>query len=618
MGKTIEKQMEVLTQRLAELYFIKRDYTGLSGMLSDKISWIGTGEHEICFDKEGALHFFQEERKAYDGYFLIEDPWYHAIAIDDTHVVVMATLIAKTPPDSHHLASLPLRFSICWGKEKGLWKVVHVHNSIADKNLQENTYFNIEGAKSAYAQVNDKLIEAVNTDTLTGINNMHGFIEDTEELFHSYPDEAYAIVKFGIKNFRYINRTSGYKMGDEVLQTIAMNMKKTIHIGETCGRIEKDIFAMTLRFFTKDEMYYRLENKIWASSNDKRLCEKIHMEIHFTAGVYLPTDIRHEHVIDMLDKALIAQQSIPKNLVGSQIVYYEDHMMEAMIHKNKLLEAAMPAMHNEEFLLYIQPQFDIYTREVVSGEALCRWKREDGTFITPNEFIPIFEEYGTIIDFDFHMLELLCRQMKSWMEQGIVWKPISINQSRLHIGNRNYFEDFCAMVDRYGIPHEYIAFELTESAFVEQQDEMLKLASLLHKKGFLLAIDDFGTGYASLNFLSVVSADILKIDKCLLDGIENSKRSRSIIEKTIELAHEIDMTVICEGIEKECQLEYLKKIHCDIGQGFLIGRPMKAEDFSKEYLNKEDGTSRRGRAYEHIQKEESNQRRKDHRGSWKQ
>lgn len=340
---------------------------------------------------------------------------------------------------------------------------------------------------------------------------------------------------------------------------------------------------MTYRFFTKDEMSYR-ENKVRMKLIDKRISKKINMDICFVAGIYLPQDIRHEHVIDMLDKALIAQQSVPKNITGSRSVYYDDAMMNNMIQKNELLESAIPAMQNDEYKLYIQPQFDIQTHRIISGEALCRWQKEDGTLIPPNDFIPVFEEYGMIISFDFHMLELLCRQMRKWMDEGLELKPISINQSRLHIENEAYLEDFCSTVDRYGIPHEDIAFELTESAFVEQQDEMLKLASNLHKRGFQLAIDDFGTGYASLNFLSVVSADILKIDKCLLDGIENNKRSRSIIEKTIELAHEIDMTVICEGIETEEQLEYLSRIGCDIGQGFLIGRPMESRQFEKLWM----------------------------------
>lgn len=581
---TITNQLEILTERLAELYFVKRDYIGLSGFLSDKISWIGTGINEICSNREEAMLFFAEESRIYDGYFLIEDSWFHGIEINDVSGIVMVTLTVKTPSDASCLIEMPLRFSIVWNKEKDLWKVIHVHNSIADGNLVENNYFNIDAAKSAYSQMNEKLSKAVNSDLLTGINNMNGFIHDTEQIFKQYPDYSYAIVKFGIKNFRYINRVHGYGVGDKVLQNIAKNLKKTCRDGEACARIEKDIFAMTYRFFTKDEMHYRMENRVRTNLIDKRIRKKINMDVCFIAGIYLPQDIQHEHVIDMLDKALIAQQAVPKNVTGSKFIYYHDSMMNSMIQKNELLEAAVPAMQNGEFQLYIQPQFDIQTHKIVSGEALCRWKKPNGSIIQPNDFIPVFEEYGMIISFDFHMLELLCRQMRKWMDEGLELKPVSINQSRLHIENEAYLEDFCSTVDRYGIPHEDIAFELTESAFVEQQDEMLKLASHLHKRGFQLAIDDFGTGYASLNFLSVVSADILKIDKCLLDGIENNKRSRSIIEKTIELAHEIDMTVICEGIETQEQLEYLSKIGCDIGQGYLIGRPMEAKQFETLWM----------------------------------
>lgn len=587
-SSTIANQLEILTERLAELYFVKRDYTGLSGFLSDKISWIGTGVHEICSNREEAILFFEEESKIYSGYFQIENAWFHGIQIHDDLGIVMVTLTAKTPSDTTCLIEMPLRFSVVWGKERNLWKVIHVHNSIADSNLQENNYFNIDAAKSAYSQMTEKLNKAVNSDMLTGINNMNGFIHDTEQIFKKYPDYSYAIVKFGIKNFRYINRVHGYGMGDKVLQNIAKNLKKTCVEGETCARIEKDIFAVTYRFFTKDEMLHRMENRVRTKLIDKRISKKINMEICFIAGIYLPQDIEHEHVIDMLDKALIAQQAVPKNITGSKFIYYQDSMMNNMIQKNELLESAVPAMQNDEYQLYIQPQFDIKTHKIISGEALCRWKKQDGTIIPPNDFIPAFEEYGLIINFDFHMLEVLCRQMRKWIDQGHHLKPISINQSRLHIENKNYLENFCATVDRYQIPHDYIAFELTESAFVEQQSEMVELASQLHKRGFQLAIDDFGTGYASLNFLSVVSADILKIDKCLLDGIEKSQRSRTIIEKTIELAHEIDMTVICEGIETEEQLEYLSRIGCDIGQGYLIGRPMEAKQFETLWMeNKE-------------------------------
>ena len=205
MATKITNQLEVLTERLAELYFIKRDYTGLSGFLSERISWIGTGVNEICSSKKEAVMFFEEESRIYDGYFLIENAWFHGIEISSDLGIVMVTLTVKTPLDATCMVEMPLRFSVVWNKEQNLWKVIHIHNSVADTDLKHNNYFNIEAAQSAYSRMNEKLSNAVNTDPLTGISNMNGFIHDTEKIFKKYPDDSYAIIKFGIKNFRHIH-----------------------------------------------------------------------------------------------------------------------------------------------------------------------------------------------------------------------------------------------------------------------------------------------------------------------------------------------------------------------------------------------------------------------------
>lgn len=185
------------------------------------------------------------------------------------------------------------------------------------------------------------------------------------------------------------------------------------------------------------------------------------------------------------------------------------------------------------------------------------------------------------------MLEKLCQKMKQWICSGRILSPISVNQSRLHLENDDYIENFCKIVDSYSIPHDYIAFELTESAFVDQNEKMTDLARELHERGFQLAIDDFGTGYASLNLLSIISADILKVDKSLIDSI-HTKRGRAVLEKVIELAHQMDMMVICEGIEHMEQLEQLRKLNCDVAQGFLMGRPVPALDFEKIWIRRSE------------------------------
>ena len=262
--------------------------------------------------------------------------------------------------------------------------------------------------------------------------------------------------------------------------------------------------------------------------------------------------------------------------------YYSEWMLQQHYNNSQILEWASSAIEKKEFKLYIQPQFDMKTENIVGGEALCRWELSNGLVIMPNEFVSLFEDYNLIYRFDLYMLELVCRYMNKWMKEGKQLKPVSVNQSRADIEQDSFFEDFCSIVDRYEIPHEYLTFELTESAFIEEGNRIMKLARELHRKGFKLAIDDFGTGYASLNMLSVVSGDILKIDKSLLES--DNRRTRVIFEKVIEMAHNMDMKVVCEGVETQEQRKFLCRLNCDIGQGFLAGKAMKVEDYGKRYI----------------------------------
>lgn len=582
MAVSVESQLEVLSKQLADLYFVKRDYASLMGFLSKNITWIGTGEKEICENIEDAKRYFTEELKVYDGYFIIEDSWVKATEVDDETGIVLANLKLRMSKDSSFDMQQIVRFSVVWRKQHGLWKIIHLHNSLPDMVMEDGIYFNVDAAKASYNYLSDQVDKASNTDRLTGINNTNGFIADVQKLFGLHPDKHYAIVKFGIRDFRYVNRTYGYSYGDKVLKNIAKNLTKSCHSDETCARIEKDIFAILYEFKGKEAMEKRL-NHAREKIIDKRILNKMESSINFIAGIYIVDNQKNEAVIDMLDKALLAQKSVPRSNIGSQYIYYDDWMLDQQFNRSRLLEAVKPAMDRKEFQLYIQPQYDINTNALVAGEALCRWIRKDKV-ILPNDFIPLLESNGLILSFDFYMLEQLCQATRKWLDDGLDVVPISINQSRLHIGQKNYVEDFCSMVDKYDIPHHLITFELTESAFVEKQDEMLKIASHLHKLNFQLAIDDFGTGFASLNLLSVISADVLKIDKSLLDDVKNNPRARAIIKKVIELAHDIDMTVVCEGIETEPQLSYLKEIGCDIGQGYLLSRPISAKEFEEESL----------------------------------
>lgn len=575
----VEEQWIALTRKVVGFYFVSHEYELLTPFISKQISWIGTLEDEICHNKDDILYFFNKEYGLYKDQYKLSNEQYHAVKINNQTGIVWATLNINAPD----LPNVLVRLSVVWGKEDGEWKIFHVHNSIPD-HIQGEYYFNIENAKVAYQVMDERVKLAATTDSVTHIKNRNGFCNAVSKLMHEHRKQNYALIKFKVQNFRYINQRYGYSNGDRLLENIAKNVKRSCNQEETCGRIEKDTFAILYQFEDRESLNQRLY-QLNDDLIDKRMKRKMFSEVHLLIGVYLIPQNSKESIPAMLDKALIALNQINETQREKNILYYQEEMMKQQYHNNFILEQALIAFEKDEFKLFIQPQFDIESGKTVAGEALTRWITKSGEMIMPNEFIPLFEQHGFICEFDFYMLEKLCQTLRHWMDAGMDIQPISINQSRLHISEPDYLERFCHIVDTYSIPHCYITFELTESAFVEENERMLTLASQLHQMGFQLAIDDFGTGYASLSLLSVVSADILKIDKSLLDGSEVNQRSYVILEKVIEMAHDMGMIVVTEGIETRKQLDFLRELHCDIGQGYLISRPIAADEFKRHWLS---------------------------------
>lgn len=577
MESELEK-IKSLSRCLVRLYFEQGAADEIKKYMSKSITWIGIEKSEVNYSMGEINHFLDNKEKIFDKSFHIFDENYMAYMVREDVGIVM--IVLKVKPENDDLDDMLLRCSLVWSKDHGEWKVVHIHGSIPDKYLEKTVYSHLN-ADAMQKETTENLKQATLMDSLTHICNMEGYVEESRNIFETYPNETYAVIKFGIKDFRYINRTQGYSFGDKVLACIGKNLQLSCQEYETCGRIEKDMFAILYRFSNKKEFDQRM-HAVREKLIDKDILDQIGIKIHFTAGVYIPEDIHKESIKSMLDKALLAQMSV-ENDKYDYYSFFEKKMIEEKEENSRILEMAPIALKNQEFLLYIQPQFDIYTKEIIGGEALTRWKHQ-GEMIMPNRFIPLFEENGYINEFDFYMLEKLCQTMKHWITEGRKMIPISINQSRRHLNEEGYIERFTKIVDQYSIPHQYIVFELTESAFVRYENQMKKLSQKLHSLGYLLAIDDFGTGYASLNFLSQITADILKIDKSLIDNYKTNRKTHTIVEKVIDMAHDMDMIVVCEGIEVQEQIEYLKALDCDIGQGYVIGRPIEAEMFKKVWL----------------------------------
>lgn len=243
----------------------------------------------------------------------------------------------------------------------------------------------------------------------------------------------------------------------------------------------------------------------------------------------------------------------------------------------------LTSIKNNEFIIYLQPKFDTITEKIVGAEALIR-KMKNGKKIMPDKFIPIYEKTGIITILDMYVLEEICKLQKKWRELNLPLLPISINESRHHLKDKNHIEKLMKIIKEYKADTRLIELEMTETTVIEDILLAKKAAENVKKLGFIVSMDDFGTGYSSFNILKDIEIDILKIDKSFFDNLETNKRAQIIIETIIKMCKRLNIKTVAEGIERKEQLEFLKKYGCDIIQGYYFSKPMLIEEFENVYL----------------------------------
>lgn len=245
-----------------------------------------------------------------------------------------------------------------------------------------------------------------------------------------------------------------------------------------------------------------------------------------------------------------------------------------------ILSDVQKAYERKEIKAYFQPQYDAITGKMVGAEALSRWIKEDGTFVMPDEYIPHLEESDAILELDWYMLNEVCISLTEQKKQGIPQVKISVNFSRKHISDIQFSENLCRIVDSYGISHDMIEIEITESAMVDNTTEELeRFVDSIRREGFTVAIDDFGCGLSSLSTVKDVSTDTLKIDKTLLSRNCEDEKERIVLESILDFAHRLKLVTVAEGVETKEQLGFLRTCGCKVIQGFLFAKPMPEQDF---------------------------------------
>ncbi|EIS9207131.1 bifunctional diguanylate cyclase/phosphodiesterase [Clostridioides difficile] len=423
------------------------------------------------------------------------------------------------------------------------------------------------------------------TDNLTKIKNQVAFENRAIEILHNASNKEYVLLNIDIDNFKYINDTHGYEYGDKVLIIVAAALSKTFNIKETCARIGSDNFVILAKY--RDSLLEDIREML-TNAIISELDMNVTQTISYCIGAYLVEidNLGYKSINSMMDKANIAHKASKTRGISST-VWYNENLLKQLQMENSIYNYMYKAIENEEFHMYLQPKFQISSLNVVSAEALVRWFSPELGFLSPDEFIPLFEKSGFIIELDFYMLKKACSFVKkTFMKKNQYTYPIAVNFSRVTIYQNSFYQRFLDTVKEYEIPFKYIEIEVTESAFNEISQPVISILEELKKLGFLISMDDFGSGYSSLSLLCSLSINGLKLDKSLLKETFNREKVYSIIQCIIEMSHRIGMSVVCEGIETKKDLEFLNTVKCDVGQGFYFSKPIEEKEFFNKYITK--------------------------------
>lgn len=441
------------------------------------------------------------------------------------------------------------------------------------------------GAWLLYLMHRKKLERALTLDLLTGSFNLQHFKIRTQKLLRENKDNSYYLVKLDVMHFKMVNQRYGTAIGDRLLVMIANCGKRYLRPWEVLARIGDDQFVALVTIETARKVLRNVDH----IQQEFKEALQLDSDIIVKCGAYKIED-SDEPVSFMIDKATIAHRCV-KQSPKKHYAVYNEKLSEQIQRENQIESEMEAALKNGEFQIYLQPQVELSTLHPCGAEALIRWVKPDGSRRLPDEFIPLFERNGFIEKLDLYVLEQICKWLGDRIRKNEQILPISVNQSRYLLNDTNYLSTVQNIIGRYGIPRHWIELEMTESLYLENMDHLLAVIERLHQLGLRLSIDDFGSGYSSLNLLGEIPADVLKLDRAFMKNCDRSGPKRLIVQKLVELARELHIKVICEGVETKQQEAFLQEIGCDAAQGFLYARPMPIGQFD-QYLREQQRMGR--------------------------
>lgn len=419
-----------------------------------------------------------------------------------------------------------------------------------------------------------KLISSAETDKLTGLYNRNFFFEYADRLYKYHKDRHMDAIVLNIEQFHSINDLNGRQFGDRVLKTLGEEIKAFMN--ETVGiasRFEADRFAI----YCVGQNDYKYLLKRFQDKLDEQFPE---VNVHLRMGVKLWAEDTEPVV--MFDRARAACNMTRGDYQNPLMIYSEEMRLKELMNR-RLLNDLRLAVEENQLIVYYQPKYDIQCNppRLISAEALIRWKHPELGMIAPGDFIPLFEKNGLISVVDSFVWKQAAKQISLWREKYGFTLPVSVNLSRVDIFDPALTDKLVELVRDYDLKFDDLKLEVTESSYTDNAKMLLELIHNLRTMGFEVEMDDFGAGYSSLNMLSDMPIDVLKMDMKFVRNIEQSETDLLLVKLIIDIARYMNLEVVAEGVENNKQLSLLQDAGCNVVQGFYFSRPLPPEEFEK-------------------------------------
>lgn len=422
-----------------------------------------------------------------------------------------------------------------------------------------------------------ELLKLANADPLTDLPNRSFFQASHQNLVRR--SETHALLCLDMDNFKKINDSLGHQTGDVLIKQIAKRIQRMTGTTATCYRLGGDEFSVLLEDKSDIHTITHFAQGLLDTLSRPFIINKQEFVLGASIGIaFYPEDgATSQEMLKNADTAMY----FAKNNGGNSYKFFSGEMNQNAVRQLQIENLIRQGIKDDLFTVYYQPKVDIFTGRLVSMEALVRFEHPHKGIVSPGQFIPLAEQTGQIIEIGEQVLRKALKDTKRWVKQGIFTGRVAVNISAKQFELPDLDERIIRVLNEIGLSPLHLECELTEGTLMEHPEQGLRMMERLRERGIHLALDDFGTGYSSLAYLKRFPLNTLKIDKAFIDDIAKSNIDRHMTASIINIAHNLGLKVVAEGVEHEDQLSILRQYECEMLQGYLYSKPLPADRFEQ-------------------------------------